>query len=167
MGFPPSERAISPATEPLYAQRVALVIFGLLACIVAAVHFAITLVRHRPAFVSAAPSAALSVACFVIGWRCFPYWALGVYQVGIGAFPGRDQDPKSLIPMTWIGELWRLPILLFQFAIIIVAPYLLVTAGILLWRRRFVPAAVTIVGASVATFFFLHSASDYMTWLLD
>ena len=168
MGFPPAERAFPPVPDPLYAQRAALVAFGLLACVAAAVHFVLTLRRCRPALVFAAPSAALFVACFVVGWRYFPYWVVGAYQVDIGAFPARDQDPKSLIPMTWIGELWRLPILLFQLAVVMVAPCLLVAAGIFLWRRRFVPFALTVAGASVAAFFFLHPTSeDYMRWFLD
>ena len=68
--------------------------------------------RTRADFVGLASFAAVFLACAVVGWRSYPYWATGVYQVGIGAFPPMDQDPKRMIPMLWIGDLWRLPVLL-------------------------------------------------------
>ena len=53
---------------------------------------------------------------------------MGIYQVGIGAFPPRDQDPKSLIPMTWMGELWRFPVMLLTLLSYVVLPALAVLA---------------------------------------
>lgn len=163
MGFPPRDWP----SDPFAVERVLMVVFGLLATVVAGVHFAVAMFGNRRSLDSLASSAALFVSCFVIGWRLFPYWVLGVYQVATGAFPWRDQDPKSLIPMTWIGGLWSLPILLFQFAVMVIAPCLLIAIVILIWKRRFVPAFITVVGTSVAAFFFLRSGEGYMGWLLD
>ena len=167
MRFGPFERAVPYAADPYYFQRVALVLFGLFATVAAFAEFAITLARHRSTPTAVIPSAAVAFACFVVGWRSFPYWALGVYQVGIGAFPARDQDPKNLIPMIWIGELWRLPILLFQLASYVLIPCLLVAAGFALWRRRFSSAIVTFGGASISAAFLFCFSADYITWLLD
>lgn len=69
--------------------------------------------------------------------------------------------------MIWIWDVWSLPILLFQFAVIIVALCLLIVIGILFRRCRFVAAVVTLAGSSLAAFFFLHSGEAYMGWVLD
>src|SRR5262249_39858460 len=100
------------STDSLQPRRVALVLFGLTTAIVAFVEFVATLRRTRTDSIALAPFAAVFLACAVVGWRSYPYWATGAYQVGIGAFPPMDQDPKRMIPMLWIGDLWRLPVLL-------------------------------------------------------
>lgn len=155
----------SPAS--LYPLRVALVIFGLAATVIAFAELVRPLNRRRRDFLSFSPSFAAFLACAVVGWRSYPYWVMGVYQIGIGAFPSRDQDPKSLIPMTWIGEFWRLPVMFLPLLCYVVLPGLMVLAVVLLWRRQFVAAGITACCASVALLFMLTFSPDYMAWLMD
>jgi hypothetical protein len=155
------------SSDSFYALRVMLVLFGLVATVVAFVQFLRSFRPGAPGFVSAVPSFAAFFACAVVGWRSFPYWIMGVYQVGIGAFPQRDQDPKSMIPMAWIGEFWRLPVMFLPLLCYLVLPGLTVLAGVLLWKRQFVAAGITVSCASVAFFFMLAFSPDYMTWLMD
>jgi hypothetical protein len=155
------------SSASLYPLREALVLFGLIATLSAFAQFLWSL-RHGPAsLVSAPPSFAAFFACAVVGWRSFPYWVMGVYQVTIGNFPPRDQDPKSMIPMTWIGELWRLPVMFLPLLCYVVLPGLALLSGVLLWRRQFVAAGITATCASVALVFMLSFAPNYMIWLMD
>ena len=153
--------------DSLYPGRVALVLFGLAATVVTFAEFVRSF--HHGSFdaVSAPPSFAAFFACAVVGWRLYPYWVMGVYQVCIGAFPPRDQDPKSMIPMTWISELWRLPVMVLPLLCYVVLPGLAVLSGVLLWRRQFVAAGITASCASIALVFMLAYSPDYMTWLMD
>jgi len=167
MRFGPFERGVPYTADLFYIPRIALVLFGFVATVAAFVEFAISLVRYRFTPIASIPFAAVALACFVVGWRCFPYWALGVYQVGIGAFPAGDQDPKNLIPMTWIGEIWRFPILLFQLASYVLIPCLLVAAAFAFCRRRFSSAIVTLAGAAISAAFLFYFSTDYIAWLLD
>ena len=155
----------SPAS--LYPLRVALVLFGLIATVITFAQFVRSFRHGHSSLVSAAPSFAAFFACAVIGWRSFPYWVMGVYQVGIGTFPPRDQDPKSMIPMTWISELWRLPVMFLPLLCFVVLPVLAVLAGILLWRRQFVAAGITASCAGIALVFMRAFSPDYMIWLMD
>ena len=155
------------SSASLYPLREALVLFGLIATVVTFAQFLWSL-RHGPAsLVSAPPSFAAFFACAVVGWRSFPYWVMGVYQVGIGKFPPRDQDPKSMIPMTWIGELRRLPVMFLPLLCYVVLPGLALLSGVLLWRRQFVAAGITATCASVALVFMLSFSPKYMIWLMD
>jgi hypothetical protein len=155
----------SPAS--LYPLRVALVIFGLVTTVIAFAEFVRVLSRGRCDFISLAPSFAAFFACAVVGWRSYPYWVMGVYQVGIGAFPPRDQDPKSLIPMTWIGEFWRLPVMFLPLLCFVVLPGLAALVIFSLWRGQFTGAAITACCATVALLFMLAFSPDYMAWLMD
>ena len=154
-------------TDLLYPLRVMLVLFGLMATVVAFAQFLRTFRRDASSLVSAAPSFATFFACAVVGWRSFPYWVMGVYQVKIGAFPPRDQDPKSMIPMIWIGELWRLPIMLLPLLSYVVLPGLAVLAVVLAWRRQYAAACITVSCESVALLFMLAFSPGYIGWLMD
>ena len=130
----------SPAS--VYPLRVALVLFGLIATAVTFAQFLWSFRRGPESLVTAPPSFAAFFACAVVGWRSFPYWVMGVYQVRIGHFPPRDQDPKSMIPMTWIGELWRLPVMILPLLCYVLLPGLSFLSGVLLWRHPFVRAGI-------------------------
>lgn len=78
-----------------------------------------------------------------------------------------DQDPKSLIPMIWIGDLWRLPVLLLYLLCYVGVPTLSVVAFVAFWRRRFVAGIVTAVCIIITLVFMLGFSPDYVTWLMD
>jgi hypothetical protein len=174
MTFPPHGSYYSGQTihEPdspasLYPLRITLIVFGLVATVVAFVEFVRAFHTAPAGVVPAAPAFAAFFACAVVGWRSYPYWVMGIYQVGIGTFPSRDQDPKTLIPMTWIGELWRLPVMFLPLLCYVVFPALAIFVLLLLWRRQFIAALITAGCSSVALVFMLAFSPDYTAWLMD
>jgi hypothetical protein len=167
MSFRPYAPYAAASADSLHPRRVALVLLGLAAAVAAFVEFVAALRRTRTDIVTLAPFAAVFLACAVVGWRSYPYWATGVYQVSIGTFPPMDQDPKRLIPMVWIGDLWRLPVLLLYLLCYVAVPALAVTVIIALWRRRFIAGLVTAVCIGITLLFMLGFSPDYVTWLMD
>jgi hypothetical protein len=123
--------------------------------------------RTRTDFVGLAPFAAVFLACAVVGWRSYPYWATGVYQVGIGAFPSIDQDPKRMIPMLWIGDLWRFPVLLLYLLCYVGVPVLSVAAIDAFSRRRFGAGITTALSIGIVSLFMLRFSPNYVGWLMD
>ncbi len=167
MGFPLAEMGRAAKEDPLNGPRGALILLGLIAFLLSAVEVAVTGRRHGWKAETILPVIALAIACFVIGWRLMPYWALGTYQQSIGGQPFRDMDPKNHMPMIWIGELWRLPILLFQFLAFALLPGGAFAAIILLGRRHYLPAAITFGGIAIAAYYFFRFRADYIVWLMD
>jgi hypothetical protein len=165
MSLPPYPAYSS--TDSLQPRRVALVLVGLTTAVAAFIEFVVMARHSRRDFIALASFAAVFIACAVVGWRSYPYWATGVYQVGIGAFPPMDQDPKRLIPMAWIGDLWRLPVLLLYLICYIAVPALSVAAMVALWRRRFAAGIITAVCIAITLVFMLGFSPDYVTWLMD
>jgi hypothetical protein len=165
MSFPPYPAYSS--TDSLQPRRVALVLLGLMTAVAAFIEL-VTSVRHsRRDIIALASFAAVFLACAVVGWRSYPYWVTGVYQVGIGAFPPMDQDPKRLMPMSWIGELWRLPVVLLCLICYVAVPALSVAAIVALWRRRFIAGIIIAVCIAITLLFMLGFSPDYLTWLMD
>ena len=155
------------AADSLHLRRVVLVLFGLLTAVIAFIEFVAALRRSHTDVIALAPFAAVFLTCAVIGWRSYPYWANGVYQVGIGAFPPMDQDPKSLIPMVWIGDLWRLPVLVLYLLCYLAVPALTAVAIMAVWRRRFITSIVIVGNLSLSVVFMLRFSPDYVSWIMD
>ncbi|CAA9546307.1 MAG: hypothetical protein AVDCRST_MAG88-433 [uncultured Thermomicrobiales bacterium] len=152
--------------DPLYPLRAGLVALGLLAPVVGlgGTLAAIATRRRDPARVIL--QASLTVFAGALGWRCYPYWANGVFSAYAGRAPVTDFDPKALIPATWIGNAWIAGVLLLY-------PLAWVGGGILLatvsWvtRRqgwRVVVPTVGVVAATLATFLV---TPRYLWWLMD
>jgi hypothetical protein len=165
MGFQPYRPYDS--SDSLQPRRVALVLLGLSAAVAAFTELLLVARRARSDLIGLVPFAAVFLACAVVGWRNYPYWATGVYQVAIGAFPPMDQDPKRMIPMTWIGDLWRLPVLLLYLLCFLGVPTFLVGTVVAFWRRRFVSGFITAICVGIALTFMLGFSPDYVTWLMD
>lgn len=155
------------AIDSLHPYRATLILLGLIATNAAFAEFIVTCFRRRSDVIAITPFAAAFLACAVVGWRSYPYWANGVYQVGIGAFPLMDQDPKGLIPMVWIGELWRLPVLLLYVLCYVALPALGIAAVVALLRHRFIVGGMTILCISITLILMLGFSPDYLTWLMD
>jgi hypothetical protein len=152
--------------DNFYAQRVVLVLLGLCTTLIAGCELIAVLWRKRSDILGLTAFVAAFLACAVIGWRSFPYWATGIYR-SIGAFGLRDHDPKSFIPMIWIGELWRLPVLLLYLVCYAMVPLLMAAATIALWRRRFTVGAVCATCTGLVAIFMFRFSPDYITWLID
>jgi len=158
---------VTHSADPLYLRRLALVLPGLITAVVGLTEFVRSLRRIGGDVVIFASFAAVFLACAVVGWRSYPYWVTGVYQVGIGAFPPVDQDPKALMPMAWIGDFWRVPVLFIYLLSFVAVPILTIVGLYGLWRRRVAAAAITLACTAVTVMFMVGFSPDYMTWLMD
>ena len=78
-----------------------------------------------------------------------------------------DQDPKNMIPMTCIGELWRGTVLLLYVLCYVAVPTLSVAAILELRRRHFVAGSITAACVGITLLFMLGFSPDYVLWLLD
>jgi hypothetical protein len=154
-------------TDSVHLWRSAAVLIGLLAGLAAFIEFVSSCLRARANVASIASFGAALLACIVVGWRCYPYWAAGVYQVQIGAFPQTDLDPKGLVPMIWIGELWRLPVLLLEIPCWLAAALLAVFGVVAVYRRQTLCGSITLLSVGVALACVLLFSPGYGAWLLD
>ncbi len=154
-------------TDSLYLWRSAAVLFGLVATIAAFAEFVVSLLRTRANIIAIVPFAAAFLACAVVGWRSYPYWAAGAYQVHIGTFPRIDLDPKGVAPMVWIGELWRLPVLLLEIACWLAAPLLGAMGIVAIYRRQVLCGSITVLCVGIALTCMLRFSPEYGAWLID
>ncbi|HEY1170293.1 MAG TPA: hypothetical protein VGH19_02880 [Verrucomicrobiae bacterium] len=164
MSLPPALYSGTDALEPL---RIILVLLGLATAITAFVELILMARHNRRDYVALSTFAAIFIACAVVGWRNYPYWTMGVYQVSIGAFPPMIQDPKGLIPMTWIGDLWRMPVILLYLLGYVAIPLFSVAVLAAFWRRRFAAGIVTAVGIVITLVFTQGFSPHYYIWLMD
>lgn len=152
--------------DPLYPLRAGLVTLGLLAPVVGlgGTLAALAARRHDPARV--ALQASLTVFAGALGWRCYPYWANGVFSAYVGRVPVTDFDPKALIPATWIGDAWIAGVLLIYPLAWVGGAALLVTAT---WaaRRQGWRAALPTAGVVAATLATFLVTPRYLWWLMD
>ena len=81
--------------------------------------------------------------------------------------PTMDLDPKNLIPMVWIGELWRLSALPVDLVCYATVPALGVAAAFGFVRRQIVSAVIATVCIGIILLVVLRFSPDYMAWLLD
>lgn len=153
-----------------FPLRAALVAIGLFAPVVVAAVTTMSFLHDSPAIAAQRLILNLSVFCatFAVGWRMFPYWVNGVFQANAGRAPLADFDPKALPPMTWIGEVWRLPVFLFYptaaLGVLTILP--LVVAG---WQsgRYPTPWLWLTLGAWAVTLGTLMYSPGYFGWLMD
>lgn len=164
MSFPP---CAAYTIDSLYPWRIAFVLVGLGVTVIALAEFIVTLRRRNSDVPVVAPSAAAFLTCAVVGWRSYPYWVAGVYQVQTGAAPWVDLDPKGLVPMAWIGELWRLPVLMIYLLSYVGIPVLCVAAFLSPYRRHFAAAASIAVCIGLTLLFMIGYSPYYVPWLLD
>ena len=165
MGFPPYPEFAS--TDSLQPQRASLIILGFSAATIALFELLVKCCHNRTDAIGLAPFAAAFLACAVVGWKSYPYWATGVYQVDVGAFPPMDQDPKQMIPMLWMGELWRMVVLLLYPLCFVAVPAILIATFISFRRRRYVAAIPSAVFTSIVLTFMLGFSPHYLLWLMD
>lgn len=162
MSLPPYP---SHTTDLLYPYRLTLVLLGVSTTVMSLIEF--TVVLRRTSLEILAVRGAAFLACAVIGWRSYPYWANGVYQAATGAFPWMDQDPSGLIPMLWLHETWPLSVLLLYMLCWIGVPVLFAAIVVALRRRQFIPAGVTALCTGLVLVFMVGFSPDYVAWLMD
>jgi hypothetical protein len=162
--FGPYEAAYD--TDPLQARRAGLIAFGLGGTVLASIETFWVLYR-RPDVSSMLTCVAAWFACAVIGWKSFPYWVTGVFAAYSGRAPLADFDPKALIPMIWLGELWRFGVLLLYPTVLLVAPAAIVGSILFFHRRAYARSAVPVACASIGLVFLFCFSPGYVHWLMD
>jgi hypothetical protein len=153
-------------TDPLQAQRVGLVALGLCATAVAFVEGFVIFYRS-PVLPSILTCVAAWFACAVVGWRSFPYWVTGVYAAYAGRVPRTDLDPKGLIPMTWLSELWRLGVILLYLLTPLVVPAAIVGSILFVRRREYVRSPIPLACSAIGLVFLFWFSPGYLIWLMD
>ena len=169
--------------DPLNRLRIILISLGLVsACVSVALLFReLVKAANEVLQVSLAQNlvtkTSFTLCSLTIGWAAFPYWINGVFQ----AFSGNphvleqarlldtilDFDPKALMPETWIGDFWRLGVLLIFMAVLCLAPILFVLnvvfcMKIKVWKQGLATSACLALSAAI---FFL--SPNYLGWLCD
>lgn len=168
LGFVPFATHFTPqpqgaAPEP---ARVAMINLGLFAPLICGAIFIASLFQ-KDRSKSALPCAAATIAAFCLGWRCYPYWVAGVYQMDLGAVPAQDMDPKMLKPMMSLSEIWRLGVLLGSLAMLLVIPGSLPFIAKLFRRGERSSAAMTAACMLITVVFMFAWQTHYLGWLLD
>jgi hypothetical protein len=148
--------------DPQYGLRAGLIAFGLAVSIASFLCVVATVLAnpgHRSLIVL---SGAFTLSIFSLGWKNFPYWINGVYQAYIRG-QGADFDPKALIPMTWIGEVWRFGVLLLYPAVFLGLIFSLFFAV----KIRSWSLSLSIMTLFLLNLFCFLGPLNYLTWLMD
>ena len=108
----------------------------------------------------------LFILVFEIGWKHYPYWANGLSYIGCG---GGTYDPKGLVPMAYIGEFWRIPIMLFYPIELILIPTTFVILIVTSIKSKKIDLitllGIVIIATTIALNYFINT--DYWAWLMD
>ena len=152
-------------SDPMYPQRCMLVAFGLIASVCVTFLALVCAIRVCTGQVVAL-AISVGICALTLGWRMYAYWATGVFAATHGTAKVTIFDPKALIPMTWIGDFWRLPILLLFLASVVGVPTSVVLAGFGLRKRQWRGAVVVALCTGVTVAAYL-SSPNYMYWLMD
>ena len=87
-------------------------------------------------------------------WHSFPYWATGVYAACSGRVPDTGLDPKGLLLMAGLGDLWQLSVLLLYAAALIGIPAGIVGTIILRRHHNYSHAAIPMLCPVLGFLFF-------------
>lgn len=177
MTFGPYERIYTEGAyeaphseDPLYEQRALLIGFGLIGSIVCAGCGVAASVLNCRRHSRVVLHLSMVLCALAYGWRTYPYWVNGILEVYSGdlSMAVRYQfDPKPLMPMVWIGDIWRLGVLLFYPLIIAGGLCLLVLATVIAKKEGIAAwlwASLAVLAASVIPFLF---SPGYIGWLMD
>jgi hypothetical protein len=72
-----------------------------------------------------------------------------------------------MIPMLWMGDLWRLPVLLLYLLCYAAVPALSIAVTDAFRQRRFVLGSITALCIGLVLIFMLGLSPDYFTWVMD
>lgn len=162
--------------DPLYVVRAALICGAMIGGVVSAALLVLDLVRninvvlHPDLGARLILQGSMAICSLSLGWAAYPYWVNGVLRAYSGTAPVSYTflyDPKNLMPMTWIGEAWRLGVLLIMIAVVCAGPVLFLFNVALSfitknWKKTVATAGCLLI--SVAVFF---SSPNYLRWLAD
>ncbi|AKF86842.1 hypothetical protein MFUL124B02_34415 [Myxococcus fulvus 124B02] len=152
--------------DPMFPVRWRLIALGAWIPVLSMPFALIALMRRRQLGLVLLQVSLLLCVC-VIGWRNFPYYALGIYRAYIGDARSWDFDPKGLLQPYRETGYFSLEEILLLYPISLVAVLLI---GSLLFRkrRRISRAFILSVAMCLATTVFAFlSTPGYLEWLFD
>ncbi len=178
MTFGPFERIYTdgaydaPHTEdPLYIRRAALIGFGLIGSVVCVICAAASFAFRPQKKSRLILQCSMALCALVIGWRTYPYWVNGIFQVYVkdpDILGASGFDPKPLMPMVWLGAIWWFSVLLLYpvtyFSVASLLWVMFQTRGKKWWRYPLVWTMLIIVFITIITFLI---TPGYFTWFMD
>jgi hypothetical protein len=167
--FPPENNTWNtiPSSDPDFWYRFIIIFTGLSLTVLALLISVIGLFIKNTNASSKLLYFSIFVFVFYIGWISLPYWTNGLYQV-FSKGTSSMFDPKALLPMTIIGEFWRLPILLLYPFILLYLVFSFIRFIIVVIRRD-KPGInnILILIFSLLTMGVQFLLPGYFYWLLD
>ncbi|TQF13999.1 hypothetical protein FJV41_20940 [Myxococcus llanfairpwllgwyngyllgogerychwyrndrobwllllantysiliogogogochensis] len=153
--------------DPLYPVRTALIVAGLVIPVLA-LPFAFIGWRRRQTHPGPAMlQMSLLLSAFVIGWRNYPYYALGIYRAYVGEARVHDFDPVGLYPFR---DARCLP---FEVGVLLLYPIAAVAVPRIGYRlfhekKRMTRAfAIGVLLSLATTVLAFASTPKYMFWFMD
>ena len=169
LSFPPGTDAwnINPANDTDYLYRFIIMAAGMGLTILALLLAITGLFIRNTSAANKFLNINIFVFVFYLGWMSLPYWTNGLYQVFHHGTTSLF-DPKAMLPMTLVGEIWRLPILLLFPLILLYLLFSLIRFIIVVIRRE-KPGInnILILIYSLLTLGIQFLLPGYFYWLLD
>ncbi len=157
----------APASYPSYMLRFSIIFSGILLTSISLIVFTACLFFSKHTALDKLTNLSLFVFVFVLGWMAIPYWTNGLYHV-FCCGTSSSFDPKSLLPMMLIGEVWRIPILLFYPLILLYLIFSFIRIIVIVIRKKNLGInELLILICSILILVAAYFTPHYFYWLLD
>jgi hypothetical protein len=155
-------------SDPHYVTRATLIVGGLLAAMISTYLLSIEITRALAQKNWSTKWLLVQANCgmfsIYLGWAVYPYWANGMRT----AYVSRNVlianlDPKVLMPMTWIGEVWRVGVLIALFGCLaIIALNVVYCLETRTWKQTRITASWALVAVLM-----IYYTPSYFEWIGD
>ncbi len=150
-----------------YLLRFSVIFLGLLLTVASLLVTVISVFFHKHSAIHKLANLSIFMFVFVSGWIALPYWTNGLYFV-FSAGLSSAFDPKELLPMTLIGEFWRIPVLIFYPVIVLYMIFSLIRfIVIVIKKKKFEPINILILTYNILVIAAYFFTPHYFYWLLD
>jgi len=158
---------VMPATYPGHLLRFSIIFSGLLITLISLIVLISSIFFTKHTASDKLANLSLFVFVFVLGWMAIPYWTNGLYHV-FCCGTSSSFDPKSLLPMTLIGEVWRIPILFLYPLILLYLIFSFIRIIVVVIRKKNLGTnELLILISSILVIVTAYFTPHYFYWLLD
>jgi len=150
-----------------YLFRFSTIFSGLLLALISIFIFITCLFFKKHTATNKLLNLSIFVFVFVVGWISLPYWTNGLYRI-FAAAVSSAYDPKTLIPMTLIGEIWRIPVLVLYPVILCYLLFSFIRFIVVIIRKRkpgWENVLILLYNLLIIAAYFF--TPHYFYWLLD
>jgi hypothetical protein len=161
---------VSLRSDPIFYLRAILIVFGLLGGALSALIAIEGLNRQNFGANNQILLISMGLCSLTIGWVAFPYWINGMFQTYSGFYTHEglhDFDPKALMPMIWIGEIWRLGVIVIFLSVLFGGPLIFLANIILTLRKRSWMKGLATIIFLVLTSLIYFLSPKYGYWIGD